>query len=80
LLSRLSDEALEVVERSGLLLRHRSGELARAARAGGDAGHACKDCRYRTSDHFLRDVAVKTQSRRDLRDHVRGQELHDDRD
>src|SRR4029078_9034145 len=78
-LAGTADEILEVLKRIGLL-RQRVGELACPIGSGGNVSEACKKSGDRTRDGFLRDIAIKTQNRSDLRYHVRSEELHHYRD
>jgi hypothetical protein len=62
------------------MLVQRIGKLACPIGSGGNVSEACKKGGYRASDGFLREAAVETQSRSDLRYHVRREELHHYRD
>jgi hypothetical protein len=78
-LAGTTDEILEVLGRRGLL-RQRVGKLACPIGRRGNVSEACKKRGNRTRDGFLRNIAIKTQSRSDLRYHVRREELHHYRD
>ena len=76
-LARAPDEAGQAVEHSWPLLSNRIGQLPCAAGAGRRIGKAREDCGNGAHDCLVGDGAVKTESGRDLRDHIGRQELHD---
>ena len=74
-LAGTTDEILEALKGPGLLCQ-RIGELACPIRSGGNVSETCKKGGNCTRYGFLRDIAIKTQSRSDLRYHVRREALH----
>jgi len=56
------------------------GELTLPIGGGGHVGEARKQRRHSASNRLLYNAAVKAQRGSDLGDHVRGQELHHNRD
>ena len=78
-LAGAADQIPQVLQRIGLL-RQRVGKLACPIGSGGNISEAREKRGNRTRDGFLRDIAIKTQNRSDLRYHVWREELHHYRD